>query len=260
MILQGKTVIVTGVGVGLGKEVARACLRDGANVMISARNEERLSALAAELASEGGTLAFQRSDITSAESCDALVEKTKSDFGSVDGLIQVAAYENCWGGLFDTDFDSWRSAYETNVIGTLTLLRSIASEMKEQKSGSIVLIGSQSMYTPTLDQAGYAASKGAMLTTARYLAKELGPDGIRVNHVIPSWMWGSAVEGWVEHNAKEQGITKEEALNQIVGHFPLQRMTEDREVAEATTFFISDRARAITGQYLLVNSGEMFAQ
>ncbi|MFT4519355.1 MAG: NAD(P)-dependent dehydrogenase (short-subunit alcohol dehydrogenase family) [Halioglobus sp.] len=260
MILEGKTVIVSGVGVGLGREVAKVCLRDGANVMMSARNEERLKTVAQELSPSGDRIAYFATDITASEQCDALVEETKKVFGSVDGLIQVAAREDAWGGLFEADFDKWREAYETNVIGSLSLMRAAALNMKENKSGSIVLIGSQSMFTPTLNQPGYAATKGALLTTARYLAKELGPEGIRVNHVIPSWMWGPNVEMWVEHTAKEQGISKEEALQGIVGEFPLQRMTKDSEVAEATAFFVSDRASAITGQYLLVNSGEMFAQ
>lgn len=260
MILKGKTVIVSGVGVGLGKEVVKACLRDGAKVMMSARNEERLAATAKELSEGGAKIAYFAADITLVNDCDALIEATKKAFGSIEGLIQVAAQEDAWGGLFDADFEKWRESYNTNVIGSLSIMRAAAREMKEKKSGSIVLIGSQSMFTPTLNQPGYAATKGALLTTARYLAKELGPDGIRINHVIPSWMWGPNVEMWVNHTAKEKGITPEEALNDIVGDFPLRRMAKDSEVADATTFFISDRASAITGQYLLVNSGEMFAQ
>lgn len=260
MILEGKTVVVTGVGVGLGKEAARVCLRDGANVVICARSEDRLKEVALELDPSGARVIPVVVDISSAETCNDMVVRAKERFGSIDGLIQVAAFEDCWGGLFDTDLEKWRQSYEVNVLGTLTLLRSVAAEMKSQGNGSIVLIGSQSMYTPTLEQPGYAATKGALLTTARYLAKELGPDGIRVNHVIPSWMWGPNVEMFVEFNAKNQGKTKEEALQDIVGGFPLRRMAEDGEVAEATAFFVSDRASAVTGQYLMVNCGEMMAQ
>ena len=260
MILTGKTVIVTGVGVGLGKEVAKVALRDGANVMISARNEERLQETAKELDASGEKVKYKTVDINNSDDCDALVKATVDAFGSVDGLIQVAAQEDCWGGLFDTDFDKWRGAFNTNVVGALTMMRAVAGQMKEAGKGSIVLIGSQSMFVPQLDQAGYAASKGALLTTMRYLAKELGPHGIRVNHVIPSWMWGPNVEMFMDFRAQNENKSKEEVIDDVAGDFPLGRFTNDEEVAEATAFFVSDRASAITGQYLLVNSGEMMPQ
>jgi NAD(P)-dependent dehydrogenase (short-subunit alcohol dehydrogenase family) len=90
-----------------------------------------------------------------------------------------------------------------------------------------------------------------------YLTDELGPDNIRFNMVIPSWMWGPPVEMFVNGTADHQGRTKEEVLEGIVGKFPLRRMTEDGEVADVAAFFASDHAKAVTGQYLLVNSGEM---
>lgn len=120
-----------------------------------------------------------------------------------------------------------------------------------------MLIGSQPMFQPQMPQGGYAASKSALLTAMYYLADELGPDNVRFNMVIPSWMWGPPVEKFVTGTADHQGRTQEEVLEGIVGKFPLRRMTEDGEVADVAAFFASDRAKAVTGQYLLVNSGEM---
>src|SRR5205807_3365594 len=97
-------------------------------------------------------------------------------FGSVDALIQVAAFEYVFGGLRDTNLDDWRKAFETNVLGALTLLRPVADAMKQGDGGAIVLIGSQAMFKPSLPQAGYAASKSALLSTMDYLADELGAD------------------------------------------------------------------------------------
>jgi NAD(P)-dependent dehydrogenase (short-subunit alcohol dehydrogenase family) len=257
MILEGKTVLVTGVGDGLGRECARSALRDGANVVLAARTEEKLTAIAAELDPGGRRVATQVTDITDADSCAALADLAHSRFGSVDALIQVAAYENVWGGLYDLRFEAWRKAFETNVIGALTVIRPVAAAMKAGGGGSVVLIGSQSMFQPALPQSGYAASKGALLSTMYYLCDELGPDNIRCNMVVPSWMWGPNVEMYVTGTASSQGRTQEEVLDDIVGKFPLRRMTEDGEVADVAAFFASDRAKAVTGQYLLVNSGEM---
>lgn len=90
-----------------------------------------------------------------------------------------------------------------------------------------------------------------------YLADELGPDNIRCNMVVPSWMWGPNVELYVDGTAASQGVTPQAVLNDITGTFPLRRMTEDGEVADVATFFASDHAKAVTGQHLLVNSGEL---
>ena len=257
MMLREKTVIVTGVGVGLGRECVASALREGANVVLAARTQANLDAVVAELDPSGERMAAQATDITDPDACGALVRVAKERFGGVDALIQVAAYEHAWGGLYETDLASWRAAFETNVLGALTVLRPVAEAMKERGGGAVVLIGSQSMFKPTLPQAGYAASKGALLSAMYYLADELGPHNIRCNMVVPSWMWGPPVEMHVKGQAKYKRISREEALQEIVGGFPLRRMTEDGEVADVVMFFASDYAKAVTGQHLLVNAGEM---
>ena len=155
MILKGKTVIVTGVGVGLGRECAARALRDGANVVLGARTEATLDAVAAELDPTGERVAAQATDITDRRRLRRRSSSTAAErFGGVDALIQVAAFEHAWGGLYDTEFDDWRAAFETNVLGALTLLRPVAAAMKAGGGGSVVLIGSQSMFQPPLPQSG----------------------------------------------------------------------------------------------------------
>jgi len=257
MILKDRTVIVSGVGSGLGREVAQCVLRDGANVVLAARTEATLIETAKDLDPSGKRVAYKQTDITLAEDCEALVKLAVERFGGVHAMVQVAAYENVFGGLADTDFDNWRQAFETNVLGGMTLTRALAPAMKESGGGSIVLIGSQSMYQPQLPQAGYGASKGALLSAMYYLADELGPDGIRVNMVVPSWMWGPPVQAFVKFKAQGDGISEEEVVGGITQNIPLRRIIPDEEVAETCAFLASDRARGITGQSLMVNGGEM---
>ncbi len=256
-MLEGKTILVAGVGAGLGRHVVEGALRDGANVVLAARTEGVLEQTAKEVDPSGARVAYRPTDIADAEACQALVAHGIERFGAIDGLVQVAAYENAFGGLHDTDFDNWRKCYETNVLGTLTLLRAVHPAMKQAGGGGVVLIGSQSQFKPSLPQAGYAASKGALLSAMYYLAQELGPDNVRVNMVVPSWMWGPPVEGFLSAKAKNEGRTLEAVTDEITKDFAMRRMTEDGEVAEAALFFCSDRAKAITGQHLLVNTGEL---
>ena len=257
MILRDKTMIVSGVGGGLGREVARLALRDGARVVLAARTESVLEATAAELDPSGDRVAFARTDITSSDDSDALAALAVERFGGSDAMVQVAAYENVFGGLYDTDFARWRRAFDTNVLGSLTLTRAVAPRMKEAGGGSIVLIGSLSMYLPQLPQAGYAASKGALLSAMYYLTEELGPDRIRVNMVVPSWMWGPPVQAFVKLRAKSEGVSEEEIVSEITRRIPLGEIVPDEDVAEAALLLSSDRARSITGQTLMVNGGEM---
>ena len=246
--------LVTGVGVGLGRECAAGALRDGANVVLGARRADELAAAAAELDPGGKRSAHVATDITDPESCAALVALAQERFGSVDALIQVAAFEHAWGGLYDLNLDDWRAAFDTNVLGALTLLRPVARAMKEGGGGSVVVIGSQSMFKPAMPQAGYAASKSALLTAIYYLADELGPDNIRCNMVVPSWMWGPNVQLYVSMTAKQQGRSEDEVLREMVAGFPLRRMAEDGEVADVAVFFASDHAKAVTGHCLLYTS------
>lgn len=256
-MLEGKTVVVTGVGSGLGREVACQFVRDGANVVLGARTPSQLEAVAKE-ADPGGTRAVAvRTDITDAADCDAIVAAAEERFGRLDGLVQVAAFELAMGGLYDSDLETWRQAFDTNVVGTMTLLRPAAAAMKRAGGGSVVLIGSQSMYLPLIQQAGYAASKGALLSSMYYLAKELGPAKVRVNMVVPSWMWGPPVQAFVKMTAKQRGVSEEEVLRGITENIPLGEMAADEDVAQAAAFLASDRARMITGQTLMVNAGEL---
>jgi NAD(P)-dependent dehydrogenase (short-subunit alcohol dehydrogenase family) len=257
MILENQTLLVSGVGAGLGREVARLALRDGANVVLAARTEAVLAETAKALDPSGERVAWVRTDITRAADCEALAALAIERFGAVDAMVQVAAYEAVFGGLHETDFETWRRAYDTNVLGSLTLIRAIAPRMKSAGGGSIVLIGSQSMYEQQLPQAGYAASKGALLSAMYYLAGELGADRIRVNMIVPSWMWGPPVELFVKLRAKSEGVPHEQIIEEIASRIPLGEIVPDEDVAEAVLLLASDRARSITGQALMVNGGEM---
>jgi NAD(P)-dependent dehydrogenase (short-subunit alcohol dehydrogenase family) len=257
MLLENSTVLITGVGTGLGRECALAARREGADVVIAARSTDTLDTIADEVDPTGDTVLAHPTDIGDPDACATLVAAAIERFGRVDALVQVAAYDNAWGGVFDMHDDQWRRAFDTNVLGSLNIVRALAPSMRDAGGGSIVLIGSQSMFLPHLPQAGYAASKAALLSTTYHLADELGPDNIRVNMVVPSWMMGPPVQLLIDYRSKTEGKSPEQVVDDIAGDFPLGRMTGDDEVADVVTFFCSSLAKAVTGQHLLVNAGEL---
>ncbi|MDQ1036889.1 NAD(P)-dependent dehydrogenase (short-subunit alcohol dehydrogenase family) [Streptomyces sp. V3I8] len=257
-LLQGKTVVVSGVGAGLGHQVAAAVVRDGGNAVLGARTEANLAEAAAELDPGGTRTAYRATDITDESRCEALAALAVERFGRLDAVVHVAARDSCFGGLEDADFVTWQAVLDVNLLGTLRMTRACLPALKE-RGGSVVVIGTQSsVAAPSqVRQAAYAASKGALTSAMYSLARELGPHRIRVNTVLPGWMWGPPVQAYVQFTAHTEGVPEAEVLERLSSRMALPELATDGDVADAAVFLASDRARAITGQSLLVNAGEL---
>jgi len=173
-------------------------------------------------------------------------------------VVHVAAWDSYFGGLEDADFATWQGVLDVNLLGTLRMTRACLPALKA-RGGSVVLIGTQSaVAAPTqVRQAAYAASKGALTSAMYSLAHELGPHRIRVNTVLPGWMWGPPVQAFVQFTAHTEKVPEAEVLARLTERMALPELATDGDVAEAAAFLASDRARAITGQSLLVNAGEL---
>jgi len=258
MLLQDKVVIVSGIGPGLGQELAHAAVREGAaGVVLAARTESYLKEVDGELRAAGyeDTL-VQPTDIAQREQCDALIAATLERFGRIDCLIN-SAYTPGKGGMFETqDLAEWRVPIEVNVFGSLSLTQAAVGPMKAQGGGSVVFVNTMVQKKPLPTQGGYATSKGALTAASRQLASELGPLGIRVNSVYMGWMWGPPVEGFIQGSAKAQGISTDEVIAGITKDIPLRVIPDDADCANAAIFLASDHARAITGASLDCNGGE----
>ena len=258
-LLAGKTVVVSGVGAGLGHQVAAAVVRDGGNAVLGARTEANLAKSAAEIDPDGAHTAYRATDITDEGQCEALVAVARERFGRVDAVVQVAAWDSYFGGVEDADFATWQSVIDVNLLGTLKMTRACLPALKEVGGGSVVFIGTQSaVAAPSqVRQAAYAASKGALTSAMYSLARELGPHRIRVNTVLPGWMWGPPVEAYVQFTAHTEKVPEAEVLKRLSDRMALPELATDGDVADVAVFLASDRARAITGQSLLVNAGEL---
>ena len=258
MIVRDKVIVVTGVGPGLGSEVARIALRDGARVVIASRREKKLAAAAVELDPSGERVAYRVTDITVADQCEALMQAAVERFGGVDALVQVAAFDTLFGTLQTTSAEDWMKSMQANVVGNMQIARAAVPHLRGRGGGSIVLIGSQSMWLPpAMAQIAYAAAKGALVAAMKHMVTELGPDRIRVNMVVPTYMWGPPVQMFVDWQAAERKVDKQVVIDEIRAKMPLGEIPADDDVAEACLFFCSDRSRMITGETLLVNGGEM---
>ncbi|MFE0255062.1 SDR family oxidoreductase [Streptomyces sp. NPDC059010] len=257
-LLVGKTVVVSGVGAGLGHQVAAAVVRDGGNAVLGARTEANLAKSAAEIDPDGAHTAHRATDITDEAQCEALAALARERFGRIDAVVHVAAWDSYFGGLEDADFTTWQSVIDVNLLGSLRMTRACLPALKE-RGGSVVFIGTQSsVAAPSqVRQAAYAASKGALTSAMYSLARELGPHRIRVNTVLPGWMWGPPVQAFVQFTAHTEDVPEADVLKRLTERMALPELATDGDVANAAVFLASDLARAITGQSLLVNAGEL---
>jgi NAD(P)-dependent dehydrogenase (short-subunit alcohol dehydrogenase family) len=255
--LEAKTVIVSGVGPGLGRQVALTAAREGANVVLGARTEATLAAVAAEIDGGGARAAWAAGDVADDATGRALVQTALDRFGRVDALVNCAAYSP-FGGLEQAgDFAEWRTALEVNLIGSLQVTRAALPHLRT-RGGAVVFVSSQTQWFPPPEapQMAYAASKGALWGAMHHLALEVGPAKVRVNEVAPGWMWGPPVQGYVRMAAEARGVGEGEVRHELTKEMALGDMATDADVAEAIVFLSSDRARGITGQTLFVNAGE----
>jgi NAD(P)-dependent dehydrogenase (short-subunit alcohol dehydrogenase family) len=258
MLLKDKRCIVSGLGPGLGKEIAMAFAREGADVALGARTESYLEEVQGEIEAMGRRAVHVRTDITDQTQCDALARACVDAFGGIDVLVHNAFAPDVFQLFEDVDLGAWRHIVDVNLFGSLQLTKSVIPQMKEQGSGSILFVNSMIIRKVLPLQGGYATSKGALMTAAQVLAKELGPHKIRVNSIVPGWMWGPSVQGYFAMMESQTGKAVQESYDEIASAIALGEIPPDDDCANAAVFFASDLSSVITGQALDVNGGEVF--
>ncbi|MDR3419326.1 MAG: SDR family oxidoreductase [Nevskia sp.] len=259
MLLKDKVVIISGIGPGLGIKLAVEAAREGAaSVVAAARTTAKLDEAEIRIREAGGKCPVLKcvTDITDRGQCEALAKAAIAKFGRIDALVNSAYFHGEMDYASTANLESWHAVMDTNLLGTLKLTQAVIPYMKERKRGAIVMINTMAArVVPPLGEAGYAASKGALAVASKFLAKELGPHGIRVNSVHMGWMWGAPVEGYMNWQAKETGVPVEKLVERIASQIPIGRIPPDEECARAALFMVSDYASVVTGATLDVNGG-----
>ena len=254
-LLTGQVAIVSGVGPGLGRAVALALARAGADVGLGARHAESVDRVAGEIEDLGRRACPVPTDITDPDQCRALADTVAAARGRVDALVNNAFTEEDWREPFD-GFDParWRAPMDVNCLGSLTLTQAVLPHLRAA-GGAVVMITTLSVKNPIPLLAGYAASKRALTDAARVLADELAPDGIRVNCVAPGHIVGPVLDEYFAWTAERRHVAPAAIEAEVAALNALPRIATPDEVARTVVFFASDLARGITGQSLDVNCG-----
>ncbi|MGO1059697.1 SDR family NAD(P)-dependent oxidoreductase [Planococcus sp. FY231025] len=248
--LEGKVAIITGAGSGQGAEEARLFAKEGAKVVATDIQEDKVKAVADEINAqyEGAAIAMKQ-DVTDERVWQTVVEEAVAKFGKVDILINNAGIGGAegFGKIDDVDLAGWERFMTVNATSNFLGIKSVVPEMRKSGKGSIVNISSMAGIVGGAAGVHYTASKGATRLLTKGAAVELGPDNIRVNSVHPGFI-NTPMTSVVLDNPE----MKATALKDI----PLGIVGEPEDVAYLVLFLASDEARFITGSEYIIDGGQ----
>ncbi len=257
MKLEGRKAIVTGAAKGMGAAITTTLAREGADILLAARDRGPLEEVAQRVRDLGRRAQVAVCDVTDEPQVKAMVAEALAFFGGrIDILVNVAGVtgpiETPVHEIAVEDFDHVIIA---NERGTFLPIKHVVPTMIAQKSGKIVNIAGTSGLRGYAMRTAYSASKWAVRGITRTVALELGPHNVNVNAVCPGIVETPRMQRLCEVKAKKRGWTVEEVYREYVEEMALRRVTTPQDVANAVLFLASEDARQITGQHLAVDGG-----
>jgi 3-oxoacyl-[acyl-carrier protein] reductase len=242
--LHDKVCVVTGASRGIGLETCRGLAAAGAQVLMVARDADRLARVADPIGAE-----WVAADVTDPESDERIVATCAEQMGGIDVLVNNAGTSFA-RSLEDLTEDDWQAQWELHVMAPMRLMRAAAPRMAARGGGRIVNVASSAGKRPSLTNAAYSVTKAAQLSLSRVFADRFAADGVLVNAVAPgpvaSELW-TAPGGLAEQTADARGVSRDEALDAQAAKVPLGRFAQPREIADVIVFLSSARASTVTG-------------
>ncbi|TDF98561.1 SDR family oxidoreductase [Paenibacillus piri] len=252
--LQGKNALVVASSQGLGKAIAAELVKEGANVMLSGRDADKLLAVKEELERTGpGKAAYHVTDITDAEQIRQLVQAARAAFGSLDIVVNNAGGPPA-GNFEQFSDEDWQKAFELNLLSYIRVIREALPDLKE-KGGRIVNLASSSIKIPIPGLILSNTFRTGIVGLTKTLAEELAPYNILVNTVAPGRIATDRVAYLDEVKAKKTGQTREQVEEQSRKQIPLGRYGTAEEFAKVVTFLVSDVSSYVTGSSIVIDGG-----
>ncbi|MDM9383975.1 SDR family oxidoreductase [Chlorogloeopsis sp. ULAP01] len=256
--LSGKTAIVTGGSAGIGLAIAKGLYTEGVNVVITARNLEKLEKAVADIQSLntlGAKVIAISADLTQAESIDRVISTSLAQFGQIDILINNAGSARA-GSFLELDDNAFLDAWNLKLLGYIRLVKAVVPHFKNRRDGRIVNIIGGAGRTPRPNFLPGGTTNAALLNFTRGISKELAQDNIRINAISPGLTGTERAERLAEQNAQARGVSVEEIKAESLQAIPLGKIVKPEEIAALALFLVSDLASSITGAEILVDGGQ----
>jgi NAD(P)-dependent dehydrogenase (short-subunit alcohol dehydrogenase family) len=255
MKLENQTAIVTGAGRGIGKEIVLALAREGANVVLAARDEQALRDVAQQVRNMDRRAHVVKTDVSKEDQVNAMVDATIKEFGRVDILVNNAGVVGPTAPVRDVTREQWDEVLAINLTGAFLCARAVIPHMLERRSGSIINIASIAGKLAYALRSPYAVSKWGMLGLSRTLAQELGEYNIRVNAICPGPTAGERMRAVIAGRAKELGRSEAEVETTYLQGTALKNWVDPTHVAAAVVFLASSTGGSITGEAIEITAG-----
>ena len=256
MQLEGKVAIVTGGGIGIGRAIALAFAREGADIVLAAESEPPLREVAADIEKMGSKALVVMMDLLDQTSPEKMVDKALDAFGKIDILVNNSGSEGPIMPVSEMDLDGWNDLLSVNLTGAMLCSRYVLEKsMIPRKSGVIVNMASAAGRKGLPNRSPYSSSKFAIIGFTQSLAGEVGRHGIRVNAIAPASVEGERIERVFRISAKNMGVSYEDIVKYSNTRAALGRMVKPEEVAALALFLATDQSSAITGQTINIDAG-----
>jgi len=243
--LKGKKVLVTGGSKGIGKDIALAFVKQGADVVITGRNEADLVSTTNELRQIHPNAFYLKGDMQDIQVVYEMVDNAVSTLGNIDILINNAGINIPKPALEVTEKD-WNQVIDTNLKGTFFCAQRVGKHMIEQGRGKIINMVSQMAFVGYIKRSVYCSSKGGAVQLTKALAVEWAPYNVRVNAVAPTF---------IETDFTREMFEDREFYQDVVARIPLGKLAQPSDVTGAVLFLASDLAHFITGETIKVDGG-----
>jgi len=254
--LNNQRILVTAASQGIGYGVAKAFLEEGARVVINSSNEQKLKA-AEQTLSELGEVHHVAGDLSSKPDIDRLVSSTTAMLGGIDTLAYVTG-SPAPGTVMEKNFEDWEAAATLLTVSPAYLARKIAEVMIEQKiRGRMVFSASWVIKEPSPTLALSNICRVSILGLVRTLARELAPEGIRVNAILPGYIKTGRIDQIIKDTAKRMAISETQVLNQFLSQIPMGYIAPPEEIAKSFIFLGSDMSPYVSGAALPVDGAAL---
>lgn len=245
--LSGQVALVTGASRGIGESVARLLADNGAHVIVSSRKIDGCEAVAASIRENGGSAEAVACHIGEMDQIDALWAHIRETHGKLDILVNNAATNPYFGKIEDTDIGAFQKTVDVNIRGYFFMSTQAAKLMQQNgNGGAMVNVASVNGVTPGFMQGIYSITKSAVIAMTRAFARELGPDNIRVNALLP---------GLTDTKFASALTTNDSIRNRAMEHIPMHRMADPDEMAGTVLYLVSAASSYTTGTCVNVDGG-----